>query len=123
MPPRALEGAIARLYQRPREESARAGNSPGGGGGAEAAGIRALPKPPLAAWAINHLYWRKVDVWNALVAAAENARGAHRALLAGRAGDVRAAGKVHDEAVDRSLKAPLPPPADAGHPATESASH
>src|SRR5258708_30801670 len=118
MPPRALEGAIARLYQRPREESARAGNSPGGGGGAEAAGIRALPKPPLAAWAINHLYWRKVAVWNALVAAAEHARGAHRALLAGRAGDVRPAGKLHDEAADVALKTPTPPPADAHPPPT-----
>jgi hypothetical protein len=123
MAPRALDAAIDRLYQLPLEEFTPARNALAKGAGGDAARIRALPKPPLAAWAVNQLYWRKVDVWNALLAAAENAQGAHRALLAGRAGDVRAAGKVHDEAVDAALKATLALLADAGHPATDVTRH
>jgi hypothetical protein len=123
MAPRALDAAIDRLYQLPLEEFTPARNALAKGAGGDAARIRALPKPPLAAWAVNQLYWRKVDVWNALLAAAENARGAHRALLAGRAGDVRAAGKVHDEAVDAALKATLALLADSGHPATDATRH
>jgi hypothetical protein len=123
MASRALDAEIDRLYQLPLDEFTPARNALAKGAGGEAARIRALAKPPIAAWAVNQLYWRKPDLWNALVAAAENARRAHRAVLAGRSGDVRAASKVHDDAVEKALKATLDLLADAGHPATDTTKH
>jgi type IV secretory pathway VirB10-like protein len=123
MATRGLDGEIDRLYQLPLEEFTPARNALAKGAGAEAARIRALPKPPIAAWAVNQLYWRNPDVWNALLAAADNAHRVHRAVLAGKSGDVRAANKVHDEAVDKALKATLALLAEAGHPATDTTKH
>ena len=123
MAPRGLEGEIDRLYQLPLEAFTPARNALAKGAGTEAARLRALTKPPTAAWAVNQLYWRNPDVWNALLAAADNARRAHRAVLAGKSGDVRAANKVHDEAVDKALKATLALLAQAGHPATDVTKH
>lgn len=123
MAPRGLDGEIDRLYQLPLEEFTPARNALAKGAGAEAARIRALTKPPIAAWAVNQLYWTSGDVWNALLAAADNARRAHRAVLAGKAADVRAANKVHDEAVDKALKATLALLAKADHPATDVTKH
>ena len=107
MASRGLEPEIDRLYQLPLEEFTPARNALAKTAGAEAARVKALSKPPVAAWAVNQLHWRKGEIWNALVAAAENARRAHRAVLAGKAGDVRAANKVHDDAVEKALKATL----------------
>jgi hypothetical protein len=123
MASRALESEIDRLYQLPLEAFTPARNALAKGAGSEAGRIRALAKPPIAAWGVNQLFWRHAGVWNALLAAAENARRAHRAMLAGRAGDVRAAGTVHDEAVEQALKATLALLAQAGHPATDATKH
>jgi hypothetical protein len=123
MAPRGLDGEIDRLYQLPLEEFTPARNALAKGAGTEAARIRALTKPPIAAWAVNQLYWTNGDVWNALLAAADNARRAHRAVLAGKTADVRAANKVHDEAVDKALKATLALLAKADHPATDATKH
>jgi hypothetical protein len=119
MASRALEAEIDRLYQLPLDEFTPARNALAKGAGAEAARIRALAKPPIAAWAVNQLYWKNGDLWNALLAAADNAQRAHRAVLSGRAGDVRAASKVHDEAVEKALKATLGLLTNAGHPVTD----
>jgi hypothetical protein len=121
--PRALETEIDRLYQLPLEEFTPARNALAKSAGADAARIRGLQKPPIAAWAVNQLFGRHGDLWNELIAAAENARKAHRAVLAGRAGDVRAAGKVHDEAVEKALKTTLALLDAAGHPATDATKH
>ena len=123
MAARAIEGEIDRLYQRPPEEFTAARNALAKGAGADAARIRALTKPPIGAWAVNQLYWEDADTWNALIAASENARRAHRAVLSGKNADVRAANKVHDEAADRALKATLALLAKAGHPATDATKH
>jgi len=123
MASRALDGEIDRLYQLPLEEFTRARNALAKKAGGEAARVRALTKPPIAAWAVNQLYWKHGDVWNDLIAAAENARKAHRAVLAGRSGDVRAAGKVHEEAVEKALKSTLALLAAADHPATDVTKH
>jgi hypothetical protein len=120
---RALEAEIDRLYQLPLDEFTPARNALAKGAGGEAARVRALSKPPVAAWAVNQLYWRKAEVWNALLAAAENAQRVQRAVLAGRAGDVRAASKVHDDAVERALRATLALLTDAGQPATDQTKH
>ena len=123
MASRALDNEIDRLYQLPLEEFTPARNALAKTAGAEAGRIRALTKPPIAAWAVNQLYWQQGDIWNDLIAAAENARKAHRAVLAGRAGDVRAAGKVHEDAIERALKATLALLAAADHPATDATRH
>ena len=123
MAARALETKIDKLYQLPLEEFTPARNLLAKGAGGEAARIRALTKPPIAAWAVNQLYWQHGDVWNDLIAAAENARKAHRAILAGRGGDVRAAGKVHEDAVEKALKTTLGLLAAADHPATDATKH
>ena len=123
MASRALDSQIDRLYQLPLEEFTAARNALAKQAGPEAARVRALTKPPITAWVVNQLYWHHGDVWNDLIAAAENARKAHRAVLAGRSGDVRAAGKVHEDAVERALKTTLALLAAADHPATDATKH
>jgi hypothetical protein len=121
---RSVENEIDRLYQLPLSDFTAARNALAKEvGGGDAARIRTLPKPPITAWAVNQLYWQHGDVWNDLIAAADKARKAHRAVLAGRSGDVRAAGKVHEEAVERALKATLALLASADQPATDATKH
>lgn len=107
------------LYQLPLDEFTAARNALAKKAGTNAGAIRALVKPPVAAWAVNQLYWRERRAWDALVSAAENQRSVNKAVLGGRAGDVRAAGQVHDEAVQVALKATLALLARDGHPATD----
>lgn len=124
MASRGLDEDIDRLYQLPLPEFTAARNALAKkAGGSDAARIRGLSKPPITAWAVNQLYWQHGDVWNDLIAAAENARKSHRAVLAGRTGDVRAAGKVHEDAVERALKTTLSLLAAADHPATDATRH
>jgi hypothetical protein len=120
---RALDAEIDRLYQLPLEAFTAERNALAKRAGADGPRIKALVKPPIAAWAVNQLFWKQGHVWNALIAASENARQAHRAVLAGKAGDVRAAGKVHDEAVEAALKATLAALDVAGQPATDATRH
>lgn len=123
MASRGIEAEIDRLYQLPLDEFTPARNALAKKAGSDAARIRGLSKPPMAAWAVNQLYWHHGDLWNALVAAAENAQRAHRAVLAGKTADVRAASKVHEDAVDKALRATLALLADARHPATDTTKH
>lgn len=120
---RGIEAEIDRLYQLPLEEFTPARNALAKTAGSDAARVRGLPKPPIAAWAVNQLYWKHGDLWNALVAAAENAQRAHRAVLTGKSADVRAASKVHEDAVDKALRATLALLAEAKHPATDATKH
>jgi hypothetical protein len=114
-----LDAKIDQLYQLPLDKFTSARNALAREAGADAAKVRALVKPPIAAWAVNQLFWRDADAWNALIEAAENARRTHKAVLSGRGGDVRAAGTVHEEAADAALKRTLGILADAGHPVTD----
>jgi len=120
MPARGLDAKIDHLYQLPLEEFTPARNALAKEAGADAAAVRALGKPPIAAWAVNQLYWRDRETWDALIEAAENARRAHKAVLSGRGGDVRAAGTVHEEAAEAALKKTLAIVAGSGHPVTDS---
>ncbi|MEN3339467.1 MAG: hypothetical protein V7647_3143 [Acidobacteriota bacterium] len=119
MAARKLESEIDRLYQLPPDEFTAARNALAKTAGANAAEVKRLAKPPIAAWAVNQIYWRHRDVYEALVSAAKELRQTHKAILAGRAGDLRAAGKAHDAAVDQALKLALSTLADQGHPATD----
>lgn len=117
MAARKLDEEIDRLYQLPLEEFTAARNALAkSGGGAE---VRTLAKPPVAAWAVNQLYWQKRDQYDELIAASEEARKTQKAVLAGRSGDLRSAGRAHDAAVDKALKATLAILDDAGQPATD----
>src|SRR5688500_3841475 len=117
MAARKLDEEINRLYQLPLEEFTAARNALAkSGGGAE---VRTLAKPPVAAWAVNQLYWQKRDQYDELMEASEEARKTQKAVLAGRSGDLRGAGKAHDAAVDKALKATLAILDDAGQPATD----
>lgn len=116
---KGLEAEIDRLYQLPLDEFTAERNALAKRAGREGASIREYVKPSVPAWAVNQLYWADRDEWDALIAAAENLRRAHKAVLGGREGDVRAAGTVHDEAVESALKATLRILQRSSHPVTD----
>ncbi|HYT69047.1 MAG TPA: hypothetical protein VEL51_21670 [Vicinamibacterales bacterium] len=114
-----IDAEIERLYQGPLEDFTAARNALAKTAGKRAAEVRALAKPPAAAWATNQVYWRRRDVYDALIDAAQEVRKAHAAVLAGRGGDVRAAGKEHDARVNAALDAALEILLESGHPPTD----
>jgi hypothetical protein len=114
-----LDGEIEKLYQLPLEDFTAARNALAKGAGKRAAEVRGLTKPPVTAWAVNQLYWKRRHVYDALIDAAQDARNAHAAILAGKSGDVRSTGKGHDERVAEALDATLEVLREAGHPATD----
>lgn len=116
---RTLDAEVDKLYQLPLEEFTAARNALAREAGVDAGEVRRLSKPPLAAWAVNQLYWKKREAYDALVEAATELRAAHKAVLGGRGGDLRTASKVHDEAVDRALKATLQLLKDGGQNASD----
>lgn len=113
---RRLDDEIDRLYQLPLDEFTAARNLLAKEGGAE---VRGLAKPPLPAWAVNQLYWKDRATYDALIRASEEMRRTHKSVLAGKGGDLRAAGKAHDEALDAALKATLSRLEQSGHPVTD----
>jgi hypothetical protein len=119
MPARRLDTEIDRLYQLPPDEFTAARNALAKTAGTDAAAVKQLVKPPLAAWAVNQLYWQRRDDYTALLDAAKELRATHQAVLSGRTGDVRGAGKAHETAVDAALKAALALLTNSGHPATD----
>ena len=114
-----VDEEIARLYQLPLADFTAARNALAKQAGARASEVKALQKPPVAAWAINQLFWQRRDVYDRLIGAAGDLRAAHGAVLAGKSGDVRAAGESHEEAIEAALKATLALLRDAGQPATD----
>lgn len=119
MPAPRLEDQIARLYQLPLSEFTSERNLLAKGAGTRAAEVRALQKPPVAAWAVNQLFWHRREIYERLVGAAADLRKAHAAVLGGGRGDVRAAGQSHEEAIDAAIKATLALLREAGQPATD----
>jgi hypothetical protein len=118
--PRRIDTEIDRLYQLPPDEFTAARNALAKDAGADRAEIRGLTKPPLAAWAVNQIYWKQRDVYDALIAASTELRKLHKAILAGRQADIREAGRAHDAAAEAALKAALGILRDEGHPTTDS---
>jgi hypothetical protein len=119
-PPDAqLAGQIDGLYQLPLDEFTAARNALAKEAGAAGAEIRALQKPPLAAWAINQVYWRGRPTFHAFNASAAALRAAHSGVVSGKRADLRAAGKAHEEALEAVAKAALAILRDAGQPATD----
>ena len=90
---RRIETEVDRLYQLPPDEFTAARNALAKEAGADRAEVRGLGKPPIAAWAVNQLYWKRRDVYDPLIAASIELRKHHKAVLAGRTADIRDAGK------------------------------
>ncbi len=119
MASRRIDTEIDRLYALPPNEFTVARNALAKTAGADAAGVRGLVKPPIAAWAVNQVYWKHRDVYDALIEASDTLRKVHQAILGGRRADVRDAAKAHDATIDAALKAALSILRDEGHPATD----
>ena len=119
MPARRRDAEIDRLYQLPPGEFTAARNALAKTAGAGAPEVKQLAKPPMAAWAVNQVYWQQRDVYDALIRAAKELRQTHTAILSGRSGDLRAAGKAHEAAVEGALKGAMGLLAAGGHPATD----
>lgn len=117
----SLDSDLDRLYQLPPAEFIAERNAIAKRAGTRAAEIRALPKPTMPVWAVNQLHWREPDVYGALVRSAENLRATHKAVLAGKRGDLRVASRAHEEALDAALKAALRIAAEAGNPPSDAA--
>jgi hypothetical protein len=111
------------LFQRPPGEFTAARHALARKAGSGGAAIKALGKPPLAAWAVNQLYWKERDRYEALVDAANVMRRTHKAVLEGKRGDLRGAGREHDLALDAALKATLALLETEGQPATDATRH
>jgi hypothetical protein len=111
----SLEADLDHLYQLPPSEFVAERNALAKRAGADGADIRALPKPTAPVWAVNQLHWQQPDIYRALIESAENLRATHKAVLGGKKGDLRAASRTHEEALERALKATLAIAAEGGH--------
>jgi hypothetical protein len=111
----SLEADLNRLYQLPPGEFVAERNAIAKRAGADGADIRALPKPTTPVWAVNQLHWQQPDIYRALIESAENLRATHKAVLGGKKGDLRAASRTHEEALERALKATLAIATEGGH--------
>jgi hypothetical protein len=117
--PSNIDSEIDRLYQLPAGEFTAARNALAKTAGKNAGDVRQLAKPSVAAWAVNQLYWKRRDDYDALVKAATDLRKIHKAILAGHRADIRDATKEHDASVDRALKSTLELLRDDGHLITD----
>ena len=121
--PKNVDEQIDRLYQLPLDEFTAARNALAKEAGPQAAGIKQLVKPPLAAWAVNQLYWDRRAEYQSLVDAAERMRKTHKAVIEGRKGDLRAAGREHELALEKTLKATVELLEERQQPVTETTRH
>src|SRR5918993_4383503 len=122
-PPVAMDAEIDKLFQLPPADFTAARNALAKGAGPQAPAIKALTKPPIAAWAVNQLYWKDSERYEALVDAANEMRKTHRAVIEGRKADLRSAGREHELALDAALKSTMALLKDAGQPATDATKH
>lgn len=122
MAERENSGNLAReldhLYQLPLAEFTEARNELARTAGADAAEVRALPKPSVAAWAVNQLYWRERRTYDALVRASERLRAAHTRAIGGKKVDLAALELQHQAAVKKAADTIRAILSRAGDPAT-----
>jgi hypothetical protein len=111
-----IDEQIDALYQGPLDAFTEARNALAKA--AKRADLKTLTKPSLPAWVVNQLHWHRRPLVDRLVAAAEAARAAHLAALAGKAADVRGAEAAHRDVVRDALTEARAILADGGHPAT-----
>lgn len=84
----------------------------------EAASVKALPKPPLSAWAVNQLYWGHRKAFDRLITAGERLRKAQASQLAGKGGAMRAPLEARQAAVEDLTRRSADVLHEAGHAAT-----
>ena len=121
--PAEIDAEIDKLFQLPPADFTAARNALAKGAGAQAPAIKALSKPPIAAWAVNQLYWKDSERYEALIHAANEMRKTHRAVIEGRKADLRSAGREHELALDAALKSTMALLKEAGQPATDVTKH
>ena len=97
----ALDDQIDQLYQLPLDEFTAARNALAKEAGDRAGEVKKLEKPNLAAWAVNQLYWRERDAYDAVIKAAEK---------------MRAAEDVHQDALREAKQAARRLLDEGGHP-------
>jgi hypothetical protein len=114
-----LDAELDRLFQLPLNDFTQERNALAKRAGKAGAGIKALTKPPVAAWAVNQLFFKDRDRYEALVEAANELRRTHKAVLEGKAADLRTAGREHDVAIEAALKSTVALMKDAGQPVTD----
>ena len=83
----SLDDDIDALYGLPLAEFVGARNALAKRAGARGAEVKALPKPNMAAWAVNQLYWHRRAIFDALARASENRRQAVVKQLGGKDAD------------------------------------
>jgi hypothetical protein len=110
---------IDRLFQLPLNEFTAARNALAKTVGKDGAAIRELSRPPLAAWAVNQLYWQDRDAYDALIDAATEMRRTHKAVIEGKRGDLRTAGREHEIALEAALKSTVSLLKESGNPVTD----
>ena len=111
-----LDDRIDQLYQLPLDEFTAARNALAKDAGDRAGEVKKLEKPNLAAWAVNQLYWKERDAYEAVIKAAEKMRAAYKQMLAGKSADVRAAEDVHQDALKAAKQAARRILDEGGHP-------
>ena len=119
----SLEAEVDRLFQLPLADFTTQRNALAKGAGKDRAPIKALSKPPVAAWAVNQLFWKDRSTYDALIEAAMELRGAHKAVLEGKPADLRSAGREHERTLDAALKATLRLMKEQGQPVTDATRH
>ena len=119
MASRRLETEIDRLYQLPLDEFTAARNALVRTAGDEATGVRQLTKPSIPAWTVNQLYWKRRDLYDALIEASQSVRKAHKTILGGRRADLREPTRAHEEALETALKGSMEILQGGGHPTTD----
>jgi hypothetical protein len=119
IPLMSIEDEIDQLFQLAPGEFTEARNDLAKRAGKDGTAIKGLTRPTLAAWAVNQLHWKDPERYDALVAAANGMRRTHKAVIEGKRGDLRAAGREHDLAMEAALKRTLAILEEAGQPATD----
>jgi hypothetical protein len=122
-PKSSPDAAVDRLYQLPLAEFTAARNALAKELGKDGAGVRALEKPNLPAWAVNQLYWQRRPAYKKLIAAADVRRAAHAKKLAGKSADIAAAEAEHTAALRAAAEEVRTLLADAGETATPATMH
>lgn len=122
----SLEREIDQLYQRPLAEFTAARKDLAKRESQHRAAINRLPKPNVAAWAVNQVYWTERKTYDALVTASERLRAAQAAMLKGGSSNVAPAEAAHAKALkaaSQSVREVLHGAGEAASPATMNAVH
>jgi hypothetical protein len=90
---------IDRLYQLPLAEFTAARDELAKHTEGDRAAVKRLQKPNVPAWAVNQLYWRERDAYDALVRAAQALRASQAMALKGKASDVARLEAAHESAL------------------------